>query len=258
MAEQSPPSPPLDPDSRQAAAEAEELIADLTQEAPAPAEGDEIGSAITSGVVALLRFLFNWLIIPGGIVLGLHFFVFQAYHVVGSSMYPTLHGSGYDSASGDYLIISKIGQSISKLTGLTGKPKPFIPKRGQVVIFIFPLRRDQTFVKRVIALPGERVTVKDGRVRVYNQEHSEGFDPDTGYELEGTLTEGAVDLVVPDGNIFVIGDNRAPNESYDSRAWGPLPTKDIIGIAVMRLLPINQIRLFSLLPGPANRLVNAL
>jgi signal peptidase I len=181
----------------------------------------------------------NWVAAPLLIVFILHNFVFQAYHVDGSSMAPTLHTS-------DYMIISKVESSVAKLTN-----KTYIPRRHQVVVFSYPSDPSLIFIKRVTALPGERVVVKNGVIMVYNSEHPEGFSPDDdSFERSATYSEGDLDEVVPEGSIFVVGDNRLPSGSYDSREWGMLPSKDIIGNSVIRLLPLDGFRFFSSLVKP--------
>lgn len=196
-----------------------------------------------TAVKATAKVFFNWIITPFAIVLILHFFVFQAYQVVGTSMDPNLQGS-------DYLIISKVGQSFAKAKKLVNKKSRYIPKRGEIVVFLFPVNHKQTFVKRVIALPGERVVVKDGKVTVFNKQNPKGFSPDTGFKPSDPITLDNDDRVVPEGNIYVIGDNRSPGGSYDSRHWGPLPSEDIIGTAVLRLLPITGIKFLNIqIPG---------
>lgn len=181
--------------------------------------------------------LLNWVIIPIAIVFVLHNFVFQAFHVVGSSMVPTLHDA-------DYLIISKVDKSIAELEHHT-----YIPDRYQVVVFHYPKDPSLVFVKRVIGLPGERVTVKDGKVTVYNAQNPNGFNPDNSdYQRAADTSLGAVDQVIPDGQIFVMGDNRTPNGSFDSREWGTLPSSYLIGRAMIRLIPLDGFRFFSDLP----------
>ncbi len=179
----------------------------------------------------------NWLVIPGLIVLFLHLFVFQAFHVIGSSMANTMHDN-------DYLIISKIGATQSQVARFFKKDSPYIPKRQQVIVFHYPQDPSLVFIKRVIGIPGDRVVVRDGKITVYNKEHPDGYNPDKDTNRTVYPTEGEVDEVVPPGNVFVVGDNRSPNGSYDSREWGLLPSRYIIGDTVLRLIPVNQITMF--------------
>lgn len=183
------------------------------------------------------HWLVSWVIIPAALIFLLHNFVFSAYHVVGSSMIPNLHDS-------DYLIISKVGKTVSGLSG-----QKYTAERGQIVVFHYPKEPQYDFVKRVVGLPGERVVVRDGKITVYNTEHPNGFDPDTTHTTTGSYTQAGpddepIDVTVPEGNIFVVGDNRTPNGSTDSREWGFLPSSDIVGNVVLRLYPLNSIKLF--------------
>lgn len=181
--------------------------------------------------------IFSWVIFPVAVVLILHNFVFQAYHVLGTSMVPTLHET-------DYLIISKLGYTQALVERAFGKDKPYIPGRGQIIVFRYPKDPSKVFVKRVVGLPGDRVVIKNGAVTVFNKDNPNGFDPDTGYESKDTTTLIDTDEVVQAGNVFVMGDNRSPSGSYDSREWGELPSSYIIGQSVMRLLPLDQIKFF--------------
>jgi signal peptidase I len=179
----------------------------------------------------------NWLVIPGLIVLFLHLFVFQAFHVIGTSMVPTLHDT-------DYLIVSKVGASTAQLSRLFKKDAPYIPKHEQVIVFRYPQDPSLVFVKRVIGVPGDRVVVHGGKVTVYTKEKPKGYNPDVGTVRAETPTLEEVDEVVPPGSVFVLGDNRTPNGSFDSREWGMLPYKYIIGDAILRLIPINKITFY--------------
>jgi signal peptidase I len=205
---------------------------------PASKPPEETGSAISSiasSFSAIFGAVFSWIIFPIAVVLILHNFVFQAYHVIGTSMVPTLHDA-------DYLIISKVGYTQALIERSFGQDKKYIPARGEVVVFRFPKDTSRVFVKRVIGLPGDRVVVKNGSVTVYNGSHPNGFNPDTGYEKSDTTTLIDTDETVQPGNVFVMGDNRTPNGSYDSREWGELPSSYIIGNAVLRLLPLDQVK----------------
>ncbi len=161
-------------------------------------------------------------------------FVFQSYEVDGPSMQNTLYNQ-------DRLIVYKLPRTVMRVTH-----HPFIPKRGEIVIFNKSdlgsepgQSGSKQLIKRVIGLPGERVVVKDGKVLVYNQEHPNGFDPDAGQAWANTaniaITNGEVDTVVPEGNVFVMGDNRT--NSLDSRFFGPVPSNDLVGELVFRLWP---------------------
>jgi signal peptidase I len=213
--------------------------ASFTSPTPSSQEPESGGSSplasIAGGFTTVLGALFSWVIFPIAVVLILHNFVFQAYHVLGTSMVPTLHNA-------DYLIISKVGYTTALIKRALGQNAVYIPGRGEIIVFRYPKDPSEVFVKRVIGLPGDRVVVKDGKVTVYNTEHPSGYNPDTNYEAVDTATFGNVDETVQPGFVFVIGDNRAPGGSYDSREWGELPSSYIIGDAVLRLLPLDQVK----------------
>lgn len=164
-------------------------------------------------------------------------FVIQSYEVDGPSMEETLQNK-------DLLIVSKIPKTIATITG-----KPYIPPRYEVIIF----SRDEgggtggqtrQLVKRVIALPGERVTVADGKVTVYSQQNPSGFNPDENQDYSESIetTPGNVDLTVREGEVFVLGDNR--NNSLDSRFFGSVNANEIVGKLGVRIFPLNQARSF--------------
>jgi signal peptidase I len=178
------------------------------------------------------------LIIAPLIALFLTAYVFQSYEVDGQSMEATLQNR-------DRLIVWKVPRTIARVTG-----HDFVPGRGAVVIFIkhdleeYEPGQDKQLIKRVIGLPGERVVVRGSTVTVYNSEHPEGFNPDIGGSYTPIKTEApvSVDVVVPDGKIFVAGDNR-PN-SLDSRTFGPIPLKDVVGTLSYRIFPLNKAKSF--------------
>lgn len=166
-------------------------------------------------------------------------FVIQSYEVDGPSMQETLQNK-------DLLIVNKIDRTLSRITR-----DDYIPPRYQIIIF----SRDESgglggdnvrqLVKRVIALPGERVVVENGKVTVFNQQHPEGFDPDKDQEYSKTInsTPGNVNsITLKQGEIFVLGDNR--NNSLDSRYFGAVEAKDIVGKLGLRIFPLNKARSF--------------
>ena len=192
---------------------------------------------VANGFKTVIFAVFSWVIFPIVVVLLLHNFVFQAYHVLGSSMVPTLHET-------DYLIVSKLGDTSAMVESLFGKNLDYIPSRGQIIVFHYPQDPTKVFVKRVVGLPGDRIVIKDGMVAVFNEANPNGFNPDAKYELSGTITLIDTDETVQLGNVFVLGDNRTPGGSFDSREWGQLPSSYIIGDAVLRLLPLKDTKVF--------------
>lgn len=168
------------------------------------------------------------------IALFLTAFVFQSYEVDGESMETTLQDH-------DRLIVLKLGKSWARLSH-----KDFVPPRGEIVVFekdgLYQFGGgERQLIKRVIGLPGERVVVQDGIITVYNDEFPNGFRPDTleDHGAAAQTTVGNIDVVVPEGHVFVCGDNRG--NSLDSRNFGPLSTDDIVGTLVLRIFPLDKV-----------------
>jgi signal peptidase I len=165
-------------------------------------------------------------------------FVFRSFNVVGPSMETTLF-------TGDRLIVDRLPVTWAQLQN-----KSYMPKRGQIIVFKNPHftagTEDEFIIKRVIGLPGEHVVLKDGTYSVYNSQFPNGFNPDDNNHGEpGSPASGAVDEVVPAGELFVSGDHRQGNFSYDSRnGLGTIPLYDVIGPAELRIFPFNKIRTF--------------
>ncbi len=168
-------------------------------------------------------------------------FVFRSYNVVGPSMESTLY-------TGDRLIVNRLPSTWASIKG-----EAYVPERGQIIVFKNPRftlgMEDEYVVKRVIGFAGERVTLQDGHFVVYNDEHPNGFDPDEDNNGEpGSPTSGTADTVVPAGELFVSGDHREGNFSYDSRngveGMGTIPLYDVVGPVSMRIFPFNKMRTF--------------
>lgn len=146
---------------------------------------------------------------------------------------------------GDRLIVNRLPVSAAALQN-----KKYIPERGQIIVFQNPRYadglKDEYLVKRVIALPGERVVVSGGVVTVYNDEHPDGYVYDNVYRKNGlgpqSPSTGDQDIVVPEDTVYVAGDNRVGSNSYDSRlGLGTIPLFKIVGPVGARIFPFNNI-----------------
>ncbi|MBW2029298.1 MAG: signal peptidase I [Deltaproteobacteria bacterium] len=153
-------------------------------------------------------------------------FVVQAFKIPSGSMEPTL-------MIGDHILVNKF---------IYGVKAPFIrrtlipvskPKRNDVIVFIYPVDRSKDFIKRVIGLPGERIEIKGRRIFVNGKQLKDKYGS---YSSQGEARVRNLNnayrfgpVVVPDGHVFVMGDNR--DHSYDSRFWGFVPLESIKGKA---------------------------
>ena len=167
--------------------------------------------------------LLKFVVIAAAIILPVRFFIAQPFIVSGESMSPTFE-------NGQYLIIDELSYRLHP------------PARGDVAIFRYPKNPSEFFIKRIIGMPGEAVllqnnvltiTAADGTTERLNEPY-----------VNNQGNGGPAEYLVPDGEYFVMGDNR--RESSDSRVWGFLPARNIVGRAFVRLLPISTI---GILPG---------
>jgi signal peptidase I len=165
----------------------------------------------------------KYIVIAILIVIPVRLFIAQPFIVSGESMLSTF-------LDGDYLIIDELSYHLGE------------PSRGDVVVFKYPLDTKRFFIKRIIGLPNEEISAKEGIITIKNKEHPEGFHLDESY-LKQEFKD-SFDFKTGEKEYFVLGDNRA--RSSDSRFWGALPEKLIIGRAFVRLLPVKDI---SYLPG---------
>lgn len=154
-------------------------------------------------------------------------FIIQAFKIPSGSMIPTL-------LVGDHLLVSKFiyGIKIPIINKTVIKFKD--PKRGDVIVFIFPLDHSKDFIKRVIGLPGDKIQIIDKKVyingQLYPDPHAYHSDPRI-YPAEVSPRDNFGPVIVPPHKYFVMGDNR--DSSYDSRFWGFVDREDILGKALI-------------------------
>ena len=151
------------------------------------------------------------------IALTLVIFVFQPVRVQGYSMMPRLNNN-------ERLFIDKLSINLEPL------------RRGDVVVFHYPRDPSQRFIKRIIGLPGDHVSIWGGSVYVNGQKLAEPYVPER-YQDYSDFPE----ITVPQGEFYVLGDHR--NSSNDSRFWGCLPERNIFGRAVFAYWPMHDVGL---------------
>lgn len=152
-------------------------------------------------------------------VAAIKYFLIQPFIVNGASMEPTF-------ADGDYLLIDEVSYRFEQ------------PSRGDVVVFRSPQDKSVFYIKRIVGLPGENVAVDNDVIKVNGRTLDELY-------LTGGIRDdwsGHASFRLSDSQYFVMGDNRL--NSFDSRYWGPLEKKDIIGLVKVRLWPPSDIKYF--------------
>ncbi len=165
---------------------------------------------------------FETIVVVGAIFALIYLFVAQFHKVSGSSMVPTFH-------TGDYLITEKVRYRFNS------------PQHGDIIVLKNPRDESQDFIKRIIAVPGDTIKVERNQVFINGQLLSEPYLPiDTPTHAGAFLTEGSTVKAGPD-QYFVFGDNR--NHSSDSREWGGVTRKEIVGRALFRYWPPQVIGL---------------
>lgn len=176
----------------------------------------------------LKQFIDNALYIITAVILALvvQQFIIRPFIVNGESMAPTLE-------TGEYLIIEEVSYRFSE------------PERGDVVVFRAPPEPEKFYIKRIVGLPGDTVTISGSTVTITNEQYPEGFVLEEGFITH--RSKNILTQTVPEGNYFVMGDNRSG--SYDSRSWGTVPKENLRGRALLRLLPLKEM---GYLPGKVN------
>ncbi|HOE74605.1 MAG TPA: signal peptidase I [bacterium] len=146
------------------------------------------------------------------------YFLVQPFIVVGESMEPNFHDK-------EYLLIDKLSYRFRE------------PKRGEVVIFHPPQNKRESYIKRIIGLPGERVEIREGSIYINDKLLEESYiwkDGTKSFREQNMITKLGED------EFFVFGDNR--DHSSDSREIGPVPKRNLQGRVVVVLLPLGNLR----------------
>ena len=162
-------------------------------------------------------------VVAGALFVVIYAFVFQFHEVSGESMFPNFKNK-------EYVLTSLLPARLNSL------------KKGDVVVFHSPIDQDRLYIKRIIALPGDTVSIQRSRVYVNG-----GLLNESAYLVPTTRTSGAQFLRdnqtkrVLEGTVFVLGDNR--DNSSDSREWGFLEKKRVVGRSMYRVWPITEFKI---------------
>lgn len=171
-----------------------------------------------------LKEIVKFTLIALAIVIPIRAYIAQPFIVSGASMDPTF-------ATGQYLIVDQLSYHFED------------PKRDEVIIFKYPRDPETYFIKRIIGLPGETVSMDGGKVTIVNKDNPKGFLlNESAYITRDHRTSDTFTITLGPTEYFVMGDNRP--QSSDSRSWGPLESKFIVGKPFVRLLPFSKISLF--------------
>src|SRR3989344_7674121 len=174
-------------------------------------------------VKKLIEFVMDILetiVFVGSIFIVVYLFIAAPHSVRGGSMDPTFK-------NGDYIITSKISYKFAT------------PRRGDVIVFASLKNPDIDFIKRIVGLPGDEVMIKDGKVYLNGEILAENYIQVTTNAFESGFIREGMPVVVPEGDLFVLGDNRP--RSSDSREFGFIPAENIIGRVIYRYYPPQKI-----------------
>lgn len=206
------------PEQPETEEKAEGTVEEVPQEKP---EKKSLGREILEWVVTIVAAV--------AIALVIRTFIFEPVRVDGQSMDDTL-------ADGEIMIVSKLGYSSFDFIG--GRVSAFgNPKRFDVVICRYPGRGYTNFVKRVVGLPGDTVSVQDGYLYINDEKYDEPYIND---DYRSGYLNNFAPFTVPDGQYFVMGDHR--NNSNDSRSIGPIDRNMIVGHVVQVVFPFSSFR----------------
>lgn len=201
--------------------------------ADAGSNNSSAGPSQTSKEKGMLTEIIQFALLAILIVVPIRYFIAQPFIVSGASMEDTFH-------TNEYLIVDRVSYYFEE------------PERGDVIVFRYPRNPSQYFIKRIIGLPGDTITIEGDRVTISNDMNEAGVTLDEPYvksmEKNTSLTE-----TLGEREYFVMGDNR--DESSDSRVWGVLQQDRIIGKAFLRLFPFQGMEIF---PGETEIIVDSI
>lgn len=198
-------------------------------------DNDRMGESIASRIGAFFLDMIETIVIALSIFLVIYLFLVQPHQVSGLSMFPNFHDK-------EYILTDKVSYKFGE------------PKRGDVVVFHAPEAAHCPkgtgcdFIKRVIAVPGETLEIRNHTFYINGQELPEPYIPEENVLNPGSYLEEGRVVTLQENEYFVVGDNRP--HSSDSRAWGPIGMEHIIGKGFFRYWPIDRVGLLPTVSYP--------
>jgi len=153
------------------------------------------------------------------IFLFVYLLILQPHKIKGNSMEPNLH-------DGEYLLTDKLTYRFG------------LPQRGDIIVFKPPVNQEDEYIKRIIGLPGETISIKNGKFYINDKELDEKYLPSDIYTKGKSFLQNDKEITVPENSYFVAGDNR--EYSSDSRYWGFITKSEITGKAWFIYWPVNK------------------
>jgi signal peptidase I len=162
---------------------------------------------------------FETIVLSLAIFVVIYFFVASPHQVKGLSMFPTFNDK-------ELILTDKISYRFKE------------PAKGEVIVFKAPTNPDYDYIKRIIGTAGDKISIIDRKVYVNGILDNEAYLPEGTVTVGGAYLQENKEIVVPQDNLFVMGDNR--NGSSDSRAWGFVKKSEIIGKVFFRYFPFDK------------------
>jgi len=186
-------------------------------------DNDELPSFAKSKKAFVVEII-KIVVITLAIIIPIRYFLFQPFYVRGASMEPNFHDN-------EYLIIDEITYRFSD------------PKRGDVVVVKDPQKPSEFFIKRIVGLPGEEISIQSGEIYISAGSDAKSAILNEGYLNMNVSTSGNITIQLTDEQYYILGDNRSV--SLDSRTFGPIPRDLIVGRAWLRVWPFDKFQHFT-------------
>lgn len=190
-----------------------------------PGVGKSALPAFSKNLLGFFVEVVRVVLISVAIIVPVRYFLIQPFYVKGASMEPTFHDD-------EYLVIDELSYRFRA------------PQRGEVVVLKNPRGGRDFYIKRIIGLPGERISIQSGQVRITNAAYPTGFVLDeTAYLASSIRTHGDIEEELGPNDYYLLGDNRAA--SLDSRSFGSIAKQEIVGRTWVRVWPLKKATVFS-------------